>query len=216
LFRRIIMLLSIVIFCNLILSLPVQAEVEIGQEQIGIDTEMVDLAEEIDLAQVKDLLNQLDQDVQESLPDFSLSKIFEDLRNGELSLMPDDIGLSILKAILKEVVVNGPLIAKLLVLAVICAIINQLQLAFIGNVSRFAQMLVYLVLLGLVITSFSMAVEIGNNAIDKMVSFMQAILPVMFTILIATCYYGQFGFLSNSHEERSPAIILLKCCSPPL
>lgn len=189
-FRRILVLLSLVICCNLCLSLPVHAVGETGWGEVGWErtsngSEVVDLAEEIDLSQVKDLLNQLDNDVKDSLPDFSLSKIFEGLRNGEFSLMPDDIGLSILKAILREVIVNAPLIAKLLVLAVICAIINQLQLAFSGEVSRLAQMLVYLVLLGLVITSFSMAVDVANSAIDKMVSFMQAILPVMFTILLA-------------------------------
>ena len=181
--RRILILLCFVIVCWLTMSSHVEAE-EMRQ-QIGINPEVVDLAEEIDLSQVKDLLNQLDRDVQEALPKFSLSEIFEDLRNGEFSLRPDNVARGILKAILMEVVVNAPLIAKLLVLAVICAIINQLQSAFTGDVSKLAQMLVYLVLLGLAITAFSMAVDVANRAIDDMVSFMQAILPVMFAVLLA-------------------------------
>lgn len=182
-FRRKLILLSFVIVCWLTLSLPVQAEVV--KEQIWVSPEVVDLAEEIDLSQVQGLLNQFDQDVKEAIPNFSLSKIFDDLRNGEFSLRPDNIVRGILTAILKEVVVNASLIAKLLMLAVICAIINQLQLAFTGSVSQLARMLVYLVLLGLAITSFSVAVDVANHAIDTMVSFMQAILPVMFAVLLA-------------------------------
>jgi stage III sporulation protein AE len=64
-------------------------------------------------------------------------------------------------------------------------VVNQLQLAFTGNVSRISRMLVYLVLFGLAITSFQIAVDIGSGAIDTMVSFMQAVLPVMYTLLLA-------------------------------
>ena len=180
--KKIIVLLGVILLCSLSLSMPLYAEITGEQPS---NPEIVDLAEEIDLTEVQDLLNQLDKDIQEALPDFSLTKTFANLLKGELNLNPDNVGRSILKAILNEVVVNGPLIAKLLALAVICAVINQLQYAFSGDVSKLAQMLVYLVLLGLAISSFKMAVDIGNEAIDNMVAFMQAILPVMLTVLLA-------------------------------
>lgn len=154
------------------------------KNDLNLYPEMVNLSKEIDLSQVKDLLHQIDRDVQKSLPDFSLAKIFEDLKNGKLNLNPENIGQKILIAIGREIVVNAPLIAKLLVLAVLCAIINQLQLAFNGSVSKTARMLAYLVLLGLAVASFQIALDIGSSAIESMVSFMQAILPVMFTILL--------------------------------
>ncbi len=180
--KRIALLISIALVG--ILMLPVSSLAEVLQEST-VTSELVDLSQEIDLSQVRDMLNQLDQDVQESLPDFSLSKIFEDLKNGEVNLSPENLGSSILKAILKEVVTNAPLIAKMLVLAVLCAVINQLQSAFTGEVSKVSKMLVYLVLFGLAITSFRIAVDTGSGAIDNMVTFMQAILPVMYTILLA-------------------------------
>lgn len=147
--------------------------------------DLVDLTQEIDLSKVKDMLNQLDQDIREAMPDFSLSRIFEDLKSGKVNLKPENIGTNIFKAIVKEFVTNAPLVAKLLVLAVICAVINQLQAAFTGNVGKVAKMLVYLVLLALAITSFRIAVDTGTKAIDNMVSFMQAILPVMYALLLA-------------------------------
>lgn len=144
-----------------------------------------DLSEEIDLSEVTGFLNQLDQEIQESMPDFSLLQIFENIKNGCFDFNLESIGSSILTLILKEIVTNAPLIAKLLVLAVICAVINQLQTAFTGNISKVAQMMAYLVLLALAITSFRIAVNIGNDAIDNMVSFMQITLPVMYMVLLA-------------------------------
>jgi len=146
--------------------------------------EKIDLGQEIDLSNVRAMLNQLDKDVQEALPDFSLAQIFEDLRKGKLNLSPQVLGDKILQAVLKQIVVNGPLIAKLLILAVLCAVINQLQLSFSGSVAKIAQMMIYLVLLGLAVTSFQIALDVGNKAIDNMVSFMQATLPVMYAVLL--------------------------------
>ncbi|MCM1566098.1 MAG: stage III sporulation protein AE [Dehalobacter sp.] len=158
------------------------AEVETSGE-MGVSGK-VDLSEEIDLSEVREFLNQLDRDVQDALPDFSLTEIFESIKNGEVNFSLQGIGSSIVKALLKQVVTNAPLIAKLLVLAVICAIINQLQSAFTGEVSRIARMLVYLVLLALAMTSFRIALNVGNASIDNMVSFMQIILPAMYTVLL--------------------------------
>ncbi|HHV63629.1 MAG TPA: stage III sporulation protein AE [Peptococcaceae bacterium] len=147
--------------------------------------ELVDLSQEIDLSQIKEMLKELDKDVQKALPDFSLSQIFEDLRTGKINLSPQNLGENILKAILKEVVINAPLIGQMLVLAVLCAVLNQLHLAFSGQVGQVARLLVYLVLFGLAITSFRIALDIGNQAIENMVSFMQATLPVMYAVLLA-------------------------------
>lgn len=164
---------------------PVLAAGPGDQSASSVLPEMVDIASEIDLSQVRDMLKQLDRDVQETLPEFSLSGLFDEIRNGQVNLSTQNLGSNIMKAILKEVVTNAPLVAKLLVLAVMCAIINQLQAAFTGSVSKLAQMLVYLVLFSLAVTSFKIAIDIGNTAIDQMVSFMQAILPVMYAILLA-------------------------------
>lgn len=177
-------LCSFLIMMTCILVLPVSSLAETAQDQQAA-SDFVDLAQEIDLSEVKDMLKQLDRDIQESLPEFSLSQLFEDLKSGKVSLRPDHLGNSILRAILRELVTNAPLIAKLLALAVVCAVINQLQLAFTGNVSRISKMIVYLVLLSLAISSFRIAIDTGCQAIDTMVSFMQAILPVMYTILLA-------------------------------
>lgn len=181
--KKIIVVLSLAVLC--IIMLPMVSSAEEIQNNSSTVSDTVDLSQEIDITEVQDMLNQLDQDIQQSMPDFSLSKIFENIKSGKFSLSPQNLLSSLLKAILKEFVTNAPLIAKLLALAVLCAVINQLQSAFTGNVSRVAQMLVYLVLLAMAISSFRIAVDIGSQAIENMVSFMQSVLPVMYALLYA-------------------------------
>jgi len=175
LLKKIILSICLLLLCSVFCPFYCQAET----------TEVVDVSQEIDLSKVKDMLNQLDKDVAELMPEFSLAKTFDGLRKGEISLNSEDLGNSILKAIVREVIVNAPLIAKLLALAVLCAVINQLQLAFTGSAGKVARMLIYLVLLGIAVTSFKIAMDVGSEAIDTMVSFMQATLPVMYSVLLA-------------------------------
>ncbi|NLM20944.1 MAG: stage III sporulation protein AE [Peptococcaceae bacterium] len=181
--KKIAVLICLFIIGYLLTPYPLKAG-ETGKKAVGI-TDNIDLAEEIDLSNIRDMLKQLDQDIQESLPDFSLSKIFEDLRKGDFNFSPQVLAENIAKTIVRQIVVNGPLIVKLLLLAILCAVINQLQRAFSGNVAQIAQMMIYLVLLGIAITSFQIALDVGNEAIDNMVSFMQATLPVMYALLLA-------------------------------
>ncbi len=181
--RKVLLCVALVVLAALLVPIPSHAE-GTGKESAE-SPELVDISQQIDLSKVKGMLDQLDKDVKESLPEFSLSKTFEDLKSGKFTLSPKEFSQNILKAMLKEIVTNAPLIAKLLILAVLCAVINQLQLAFSGSVAKTAQMLVYLVLLGIAITSFKIALDVGSKAIDNMVSFMQATLPVMYAILLA-------------------------------
>ncbi|NLP44775.1 MAG: stage III sporulation protein AE [Peptococcaceae bacterium] len=177
------MTLCFIVFGFFLLPLPLLAQ-ESPIQPVS-PTEIIDLSEEIDLTHVMGLLEQLDREIQDSLPELSLTQIFNDIKKGTINLSPQNIGNSIFHGIVKEVVANAPLIAKLLALAVLCAVINQLQVAFTGSVSNIARLFGFLVLLSLAIMSFKIALDIGIGAIERMVGFMQATLPVMYTLLLA-------------------------------
>ena len=183
-FNKNLIAFCVVIIGIILLPLPLLAQESFFDQPIS-PSELPDLSEEINLTQVMDMLKQLDREIQGSLPEFSLTQIFNDIKNGTLNLNPQNIGNSILRGIIKEVVANAPLIAKLLALAVLCAVINQLQAAFTGNVANIARLFGFLVLVSLAIMSFKVALDIGIGAIERMVGFMQATLPVMYTLLLA-------------------------------
>lgn len=147
--------------------------------------EKADLTKQVDISQVRSFLEKLDADVQNSLPGFSLSKMFEELKEGKLSLQPDKLGKAILTFLGKEVLSSAPLIGKLLILAVLCAVLQQLQTVFSGEVGRMSQVLSYLVLMGIALASFKIAIDISKNAVDQMVGLMQVLFPVLLTLLLA-------------------------------
>lgn len=144
----------------------------------------VELLQEVDLSQMRGFIDQIDGDVQKAMPGFSLVRIFDDLKSGKLSLRPENIGQTLLYLLGHKVLGTAPLIGKLLILAVLGAVLNQLQVAFGGSVGKTAQVMTYLVLLTLAITSFKEVMDVATGAIDQMVGLMQTIFPVILTLLI--------------------------------
>ncbi|MFZ3130514.1 MAG: stage III sporulation protein AE [Desulfosporosinus sp.] len=153
--------------------------------EVTPQTESTGLAEQIDLSQMRGYLEQLDSDVVKALPRFSLARMFEDLKSGTLDLRPEKLGQSLMKILGREILSSAPLIGKLLVLAVLCAVLGQLQVAYGGDVGKIAQVMTYLVLLSLALTSFREALGVATGTIDKMVGLMQTLFPVMLTLLIS-------------------------------
>ncbi|WP_083879897.1 stage III sporulation protein AE [Desulfitobacterium dichloroeliminans] len=167
--------------------------IQINPIEVGVDGNrdqeetgsLPDLTQQVDLTEVRGFLEQIDRDVQQALPNFSLSHMFDDLRQGKISLNPVDIGNSLLVLLGKEIVVSAPLIAKLLILAVLTAVLQQLQSAFNGGVGKMAQALAFLMLMGIALATFQMAMDVAYTAIQNMTGFMQTLLPVMMTMLAA-------------------------------
>ena len=171
------LVLSVIILCGT--TSPVFAE-----EVISPSTGKVELSQEVDLSQMRGFLDQLDGDVQKAMPGFSLVRIFDDLKSGKLSLRPENIGHTLLVLLGHQILGTAPLIGKLLILAVLGAVLGQLQVAFEGSVGKTAQVMTYLVLLSLAITSFREALSIATGAIEQMTSLMQTMFPVILTLLI--------------------------------
>ena len=154
-------------------------------EEVTPQVESTELSNQIDLSQMRGFLEQLDSDVLKAMPGFSLARMFDDLKRGTLDLRPEKLGQSLMGILGREVLNSAPLIGKLLILAVLCAVLGQLQVAYGGNVGKTAQVMTYLVLLSLALTSFREALGVATGTIDKMVGLMQTLFPVMLTLLIS-------------------------------
>jgi stage III sporulation protein AE len=154
-------------------------------EEATSPTEQAQLADQIDLSQMRGYLEQLDADVLKAMPEFSLARMFEDLKSGKLDLSPENIGKSLIELLGRELLNSAPLIGKLLILAVLCAVLGQLQAAYSGNVGKVAQFMTYLVLITLALTSFQEALGVATETIERLVGLMQTLFPVMLTLLIS-------------------------------
>lgn len=106
-------------------------------------------------------------------------------------LTPGDKGLS-LKGVLSglvgymwhEVLYNGKLLVTIVMISVLSMILETLQTAFERKtVSKVAYTLCYMVVLVIAVNSFNIAIGYAKDAIDRMIDFMMAMIPLLFALL---------------------------------
>lgn len=136
-----------------------------------------------DLQQILDVIN---NDLGEYIPRIEIRAFVGKILKGEEIIKLQDIVMGITKYFFKEVVANWRILGQIIVLATIYAILNNLKSAFENNViGKLAYNVCYLVIITITIKSFIIAINLGKSAVDTMVTFMQALLPVLLGILIA-------------------------------
>jgi len=139
-----------------------------------------------DLTAVQEYIDRMDAEIKNSVPQLNFREMVTRLARGEMNWRPAEIFKNILEQLFKEVVANFDLLGKLVVLAVICAVLQNLVSSFEkGAVGRLSYSVSYLVLISIAIGSFSLAVSAGREVVDTMATFIQALLPVLLTLLVA-------------------------------
>lgn len=139
----------------------------------------------LDLTELEHFLQQIDKEIQEYLPELSFAQLLESFKEGEM-MSPQDILKGLLNYFFHEVAVNLSLLGKLLVIAVICLLLQNLQSAFEnGTVGKLAYFVCFLALITIAVSSFRVAVTAGLDSIGKMVAFMKILLPVLLVLLTA-------------------------------
>lgn len=145
-----------------------------------------ELLGELDLGKADGAAKILEKELSPALPEVSFTGLVRSLARGEGGLGAGDILDAILRYLFGEVAGSAVLLGKLVVLAVIGAVLQNIGSSFEkATAGRMAQAAVYLVLIVIALGSFTAALRIGREVIDGMVSFMHALLPVMITLLCA-------------------------------
>lgn len=161
----------------------------------------------LDMSEVNSYIERLDSEIKSVIPDVNFKQLVYRIARNEVSFRPQDIAGSAGAYIFKEVVANSSLLGKLVILAIICAVLQNLTSAFDrGTTGQLTYMVTYLVLVTLAIGSFTLAVDAGRDVVDKMVTFMQAVLPVLLTLLVAV---GGFTSAAIYHPVLFASIALI-------
>src|SRR5690606_23104556 len=83
-----------------------------------------------------------------------------------------------------ELLYNGKLLGTIVVLTVLSMILQTLQTAFERNqVSKAAYAIVFMVIILVALESFTVAIDAAKAAIERMIDFMFAMVPLMLTLL---------------------------------
>ncbi len=181
-------MLLLVAFSLLILPTPVvRAETEPPVPAAGPAQLVQEQLQNLDTAPIERFLREVNRTWEGYGPQISLQDFLEIYRgddSGKYSITA--IASGILRYLVREILANAGLLVKLVVLAIVAAILQNLQAAFSAEATgKVAYWVVYLVLIGLAVTGFGLAVATAKEVMDSLNSFMLAILPTLLTLLIA-------------------------------
>lgn len=153
-----------------------------GQE--SVDQILEQQMGELDTGQLEPFLNQLEEEYAGYLPDLSLKGVIGALR-AQNGVSAGDILNVLLKMAFKEIAGQSALLIRLLVLSLLCVLLQHLHEAVDGKVASIAYLICYLVIMGFALQSFGLALSVTRSALTTMVNFVQALYPLLLTVLLA-------------------------------
>ncbi|NLY29345.1 MAG: stage III sporulation protein AE [Firmicutes bacterium] len=137
---------------------------------------------ELDTGEIQRTLASIDEGLKAQLPSLNLREIILGGKGIDWATLVQEL----FQYLFREVVANVRLLTGLLVLAVMGALLQNLQVSFLSSDSIDVSVACcLLVLLHLSLNSFQVAAAAGAGAIDAMTSLMYALLPLLSTTLAA-------------------------------
>ncbi|ASA23132.1 stage III sporulation protein AE [Paenibacillus donghaensis] len=128
--------------------------------------------------------DQLMKDYGGFFPDGQTPSLMDMLLPGEKGLSLSSILAGLLRFMWHEVLFNGKLLVTIVMISVLSMILETLQTAFERKtVSKVAYTLCYMVVLVIAVNSFNVAIGYAKDAIDRMIDFMMAMIPLLFALL---------------------------------
>lgn len=140
----------------------------------------------LDLSGIEKFVDNINRESDGLVPEISVKELVMGLFQGNTTDNVKEIGRGIVNFFFREVIGNFSIMGKLLILAIFCAILQNLHNAFEEDaIGRLAYSICYILIIVMAVKSFNDAMQIGVKAIDSMVNFMQALMPTLLTLLAA-------------------------------
>jgi stage III sporulation protein AE len=142
-------------------------------------------ADRVDLSEIEAFWEELQRDAGEFMPEFHWRDVFSWFVPGQAeSLSISEMLGGLWRFMMREIYVNLNLLGKLLFLAVIAALLKNLEKAFANDsIAALTQAIVYLALIVIAMQSFSVAVGLGRRTVDTMVEMIMAMIPLLLALL---------------------------------
>jgi len=181
--RKYLLVVLFVVWTSFVNVQPLLAQAEDNVENPAAKVQ--EQVNTIDLGNIQSFLSKIDEETLSYFPQLDPGNLISNLKAGKVDLKPQAFFYGVVRLLFKEVYASAGLMVKLVILAILCGVLQQLQNSFEGSVSKVAQAMSYLVLITIALASLTVAVDTGKKAIGDMVGFMQALLPVLLTLLVA-------------------------------
>ncbi|MQR95633.1 stage III sporulation protein AE [Fictibacillus phosphorivorans] len=150
----------------------------------SITSKMVDQqVSSMQLDEIKQYWDSISKEYGGFLPE-SQKGTFIEFVKGEKDFSLKGYMLGLLKFMFHELAVHGKLLGTLILLTVFSMLLQSIQNAFDRSaISKVAYGIIYMVLIILALNSFHVAISYATEAIDNMLSFMIALIPLLLALM---------------------------------
>lgn len=160
----------------------------------------------LDTSPIDQYWQKLNQEYREYLPDTkapSLVQLMFSKESGKFNF--SNITTGFFKFILHEVIINGKLLGTIILLTIFASILDNFQSSFQNSsISKVATAITFLVLIIIAINSFYLAAHYAKTAIQGMMDFLLAMIPILLALLTsmgnitsATLFHPLIIFMVN-------------------
>lgn len=183
-------LLFVIIFLGLFSGFSCHSVLAETIENSGQEEYEKIMEEQAKAGEVGEIENKINQysgaGIKELMPGFDPKRFITGASKGKFKWSIAEVFNRGLAYLFKEVYINAGILIKLVILAIFCAIIKNLQASFlnesVGEVAFFA---CYLILVSVMILSLNTVLDLSNTILDQMIQFMQATVPILITLLVS-------------------------------
>ncbi|MDT3427467.1 stage III sporulation protein AE [Paenibacillus forsythiae] len=163
---------------------PVQGGGAADQTGTPIDQWVKSQVDELPKDEVERYWDQLMKDYGGFFPDGATPSLMDMLLPGGKGLSLHNVLSGLLSYMWHEVLYNGKLLVTIVMISVLSMILETLQAAFERKtVSKVAYTICFMVVLVIAVNSFNVAIGYARDAIDRMIDFMMAMIPLLFALL---------------------------------
>src|SRR5690554_5020175 len=176
----------IIVFLIILLFIPtiVMAQEEEPEQDLNTEELVDEILEQVDTYDLENIIEEINSEIGDYLPKLSLKELMSSITKGQFNLGIKEFIVGIGTYLFDELISNSGLLARIILLSIICAILQNLQNSFESKtVGELAYNIVYFIILGIAVQSFATAIKVGVNSIDNMVTFMHALLPTIIILL---------------------------------
>lgn len=143
------------------------------------------------------VMGEVYQETGEHLPPLNWETVSGVLRGEGLPIAAGDLLAALAQALFGAIVDNAGLLGRLVLLAVLLAVLHLLQSAFESrSVAATAYTVVYLTMAVFALMAFYDALQLAVGTVRNLVSFMHSILPLLVTLLAGVGAFVSAGLLS--------------------
>lgn len=137
----------------------------------------------LDLEEMEQFKTTIDGEISGYLENCSAKEWLSDFMTGQWKLNPTEVANNLWRYFIREILANSQLLGKILILAVISALLVNLQSSFDQGVAKISSMACFLAISAIALGSFKYVMQIGQSTIDSMSHFMAAVLPQMMVLV---------------------------------